>query len=45
MISEVVRSLIIEYGLGHIMKYYDSVDLSEKEKMELEDQVDCFFAE
>ena len=45
MISEEVRTLINEYGQGHILKYYDAGDLSEKEKMELEDQVDCFFAE
>ena len=40
MISEEVRSLINEYGQGHILKYYDAGDLSEKEKKELEDQVD-----
>ena len=45
MISEEVRALIKKYDQGHILKYYDAGDLSDKEKLELEDQVGGFSTE
>ena len=45
MISEEVRTLINKYGQGHILKHYDAGDLSEKEKIEFEDQVNCYLGD